>query len=133
MGAEQVTGNDTAQSSVAELTVEVNGQHFEVVVEDSPQATGGSGDTAGRAGNNASGGGTSNVAVAGAITADMQGTILSIAAEEGDEVSEGDVVCVLEAMKMETEVVASTSGIVESVPIAEGDSVDMGDTLVTLE
>jgi acetyl-CoA/propionyl-CoA carboxylase biotin carboxyl carrier protein len=63
----------------------------------------------------------------------MQGTILSVAVEPGDEVAAGDVVCVLEAMKMENDVVAASRGTVESVPIAEGNSVDMGDTLVTLE
>jgi acetyl-CoA/propionyl-CoA carboxylase biotin carboxyl carrier protein len=43
------------------------------------------------------------------------------------------VVCVLEAMKMENDIVAERGGIVARVPIAEGDSVDMGDTLVELE
>jgi len=38
----------------------------------------------------------------------MQGTILSVEVEEGDEIAQGDVVCVLEAMKMENDVVAST-------------------------
>jgi acetyl-CoA/propionyl-CoA carboxylase biotin carboxyl carrier protein len=73
------------------------------------------------------------VAASGAITAEMQGTVLSVAVEPGDEVAAGDVVCVLEAMKMENDVVASTGGTVASVPVAEGDSVDMGDTLVVLE
>jgi acetyl-CoA/propionyl-CoA carboxylase biotin carboxyl carrier protein len=67
------------------------------------------------------------------ITAEMQGTILSVTVAEGDEVQPGDVVCVLEAMKMENDVVAERGGTVTSVPISAGDSVDMGDTLVVLE
>jgi acetyl-CoA/propionyl-CoA carboxylase biotin carboxyl carrier protein len=63
----------------------------------------------------------------------MQGTVLSVDVAEGDDVTEGDVICVLEAMKMENDVVASTSGTVASVPVEEGNSVDMGDTLVVLE
>ena len=68
-----------------------------------------------------------------AIEAEMQGTILSVDVSEGDEVAAGDVVCVLEAMKMENDVVAERGGTVSSVHIAEGDSVDMGDVLVVLE
>ena len=63
----------------------------------------------------------------------MQGTILSVEIEEGDEVESGDVLCVLEAMKMENDVVASSGGVVEQILIGEGDSVDMGDTLVVID
>ena len=67
------------------------------------------------------------------ITAEMQGTILSVEIEEGDEVESGAVLCVLEAMKMENDVVASSGGVVEQILIGEGDSVDMGDTLVVID
>jgi oxaloacetate decarboxylase alpha subunit len=50
----------------------------------------------------------------------------------GDAVSEGQVVCILEAMKMETEVRAGTAGKVASIDIAVGDSVAVGQTLITL-
>jgi len=63
----------------------------------------------------------------------MQGTILSVDVDEGDEVAAGDVVCVLEAMKMENDVVAERGGTVVSVHAGEGDSVDMGDVLIVLE
>lgn len=130
----EATGGDSTQSATTEITVEVDGRRFDVVIEDGlPQATAESA----AAGADSSGGATresdTDLATAGAVTAEMQGTILSIAVEEGDEVAAGDVLCVLEAMKMENDVVASTSGTVESVPIEEGDSVDMGDTLIILE
>ena len=50
----------------------------------------------------------------------------------GDEVSEGQVVCILEAMKMETEVRAGAAGTVASIDVAVGDSVTVGQTLITL-
>jgi acetyl-CoA/propionyl-CoA carboxylase biotin carboxyl carrier protein len=52
---------------------------------------------------------------------------------EGDEVAAGDVVCVLEAMKMENDVVTEAGGTVTQVVVSEGDSVDMGDVLVVIE
>jgi len=67
------------------------------------------------------------------IDAEMQGTILSVEVAEGDVVEPGDVVCVLEAMKMENDVVAERGGTVTQVPIETGQSVDMGDVLVVLE
>jgi acetyl-CoA/propionyl-CoA carboxylase biotin carboxyl carrier protein len=63
----------------------------------------------------------------------MQGTILEVKVGEGDEVASGDVLCVLEAMKMENDVVASHAGTVSHVAVGEGESVDMGDVLVVIE
>ncbi len=118
------SGSSTETQS---MTVEVDGRRFDVVVED------GLPSGAGSAGGDGGDGGTQQVAAEGAMTAEMQGTILSVNVSEGDEVAQGDVVCVLEAMKMENDVVAATDGTVESVPIREGDSVDMGDTLIVME
>jgi acetyl-CoA/propionyl-CoA carboxylase biotin carboxyl carrier protein len=67
------------------------------------------------------------------IEAEMQGTILSVDVEPGDEIESGDVVCVLEAMKMENDVVSQHSGKVTEVSIEEGESVDTGDLLIALE
>ena len=67
------------------------------------------------------------------ITAEMQGTILSVDVAEGEAVAAGDVVCVLEAMKMENDVVAERGGTVSELLVAEGDSVDMDDVLAVLE
>ncbi|MFB6085019.1 MAG: acetyl-CoA carboxylase biotin carboxylase subunit [Halorientalis sp.] len=130
-------GGDAPSASTDEIAVEVDGKRFDVVVEEglprAPRGGDAGGSSGGGAGGDSSGGAASDVAAAGAITAEMQGTVLSVAVDPGDEIAAGDVVCVLEAMKMENDVVASTSGTVASVPVAEGDSVDMGDTLVVLE
>lgn len=66
------------------------------------------------------------------IEAPMQGKIVSVKVTEGEMVNSGDVVAVLEAMKMENEIVASEAGTVASVNVAAGQSVDVGDVIVTL-
>ena len=73
------------------------------------------------------------VATGGAtIDAQLAGNVYKINVVPGQALSEGDVVVILEAMKMETEVRASCAGTVASVDVREGDSVQVGDTLVTL-
>src|SRR4051794_24441838 len=67
------------------------------------------------------------------LPAPLQGTILKVAVEKGAEVSEGDLICVIEAMKMENEITAHRSGKVEDLPIAEGAAVGAGDTLAVIK
>jgi biotin carboxyl carrier protein len=67
---------------------------------------------------------------AGAVTAIMPGKIIRVLVKEGDEVQEGDVLCVLEAMKMENELRASKSGVVKEVTVEPGSDVEMGEVLV---
>jgi acetyl-CoA/propionyl-CoA carboxylase biotin carboxyl carrier protein len=63
-------------------------------------------------------------AVAGtAVTAPMQGTIVQVAVEEGQQVEEGDLVAVLEAMKMENRVTAHRAGVVTGLAVAPGDAI----------
>ena len=67
------------------------------------------------------------------VTAPMQGTIIRVLVETGDQVEVGDPICVLEAMKMENNVNAEKSGVVKKVVANTGDSVGIGDTLVIIE
>ena len=67
-----------------------------------------------------------------AVPAALAGTIFKVSVKPGDTVQEGDLLLVLEAMKMETEVVAPQAGQVASVAVREGDAVAVGDTLVQL-
>ena len=67
-----------------------------------------------------------------AVTAPLQGTIASVAVTEGQRVKSGDILVVIEAMKMENEILAPTDGTVASVSVKKGDSVAAGDLLVTL-
>jgi biotin carboxyl carrier protein len=70
---------------------------------------------------------------AGAVTAIMPGKIIRVLVKEGDEVQEGDVLCVLEAMKMENELRAGKSGVVKEVIVEPGSDVEMGEVLVVVE
>jgi len=63
----------------------------------------------------------------------LQGTVLKVAVEQGAEVGEGDLICVIEAMKMENEIVAHRAGKVTSLNVAEGAAVSSGDVLAVIE
>jgi biotin carboxyl carrier protein len=63
----------------------------------------------------------------------MPGTILNVSVTVGQSVKKGDVLCILEAMKMENEIVAPRDGVVAGVSTSKGASVNAGDPLVGLE
>jgi biotin carboxyl carrier protein len=63
------------------------------------------------------------------IPAPMPGTILSIKVQAGDKVKKGQVLCILEAMKMENEIMTGADGVISSVAINTGDSVNTGQVL----
>lgn len=66
------------------------------------------------------------------IKAPMPGTILDIKVNEGQEVKSGEVLVILEAMKMENELVALKDGVVQSINVSKGASVNSGDVLITI-
>jgi len=68
----------------------------------------------------------------GIVTAQMPGTVVEIHVHQGDKVSRGQKLLILEAMKMENEIVAPTDGIVRDIQVAKGASVNAGDILVIL-
>jgi biotin carboxyl carrier protein len=70
---------------------------------------------------------------AGAITSQMTGRIIRVDVEPGRQVKEGDVLLIIEAMKMENEVLAPAAGTVKEVAVAAGARVSEGDLLVILD
>lgn len=63
----------------------------------------------------------------------LPGTVVKIAVAEGDEVAEGDVILVIEAMKMETEIKAPKAGVVREISVSQSQVVAAGDTLAMIE
>jgi len=111
-------------------TIEVNGKRFDVKmwvpefasgpVKKSNKPTRGSGGS----------GGSAN---SGDVAAPMQGTIVKVSVEVGQQVAVGDSVVVLEAMKMENQITAEKAGKVTKVNVKVGDKVGSGDILVVIE
>jgi biotin carboxyl carrier protein len=66
------------------------------------------------------------------ITAEMVANVLTVSVAAGDAVAAGDIVVLLESMKMEIPVLAETAGVVSAVKVAPGDVVQEGDVLVEL-
>lgn len=67
------------------------------------------------------------------ISAPMPGSVFEVKVEEGDSVAEGDVLLILEAMKMENEIMAPRAGKVVAVNTSKGEAVNTGDPLISLE
>ena len=70
--------------------------------------------------------------VEGGVFSSMMGTVLKIKVSEGDEVAEGDVLAVIEAMKMENDVCSPRNGVVREIMVTEGDGVEAGDILMII-
>jgi biotin carboxyl carrier protein len=69
----------------------------------------------------------------GAVTAIMPGKIIRLLVSQGDEVATGDVVCILEAMKMENELKAPRAGVVQALHVQPGQDVEMGAVVAEIE
>jgi biotin carboxyl carrier protein len=117
--------------------VVVDGEAYDVLLEADRAVVGGiahslvvEGLEAERAGPRAS---ASVAAGEGAVTAIMPGKIIRVLVAEGDEVSEGDVVCILEAMKMENELKAPKAGSIKALHVELGQDVELGAVLAEIE
>ena len=121
-----------------DVDVEVNGKRFSVKVfvpESQAGAVVAGAGTGGASRPRRSGGsgGAGAGGGSGAVSVPMQGTIVKILVEVGQEVEAGTTVCVLEAMKMENNITADKAGTVKEIKVAPGDSVGSGDVVVVIE
>ncbi len=117
------------------VVVEVGGRRLEVSLPgDLAIGGGGGGQVAAKAKPRKRAGGKSAAAVSGdAVTAPMQGTIVKVAVTDGQQVAAGELVVVLEAMKMENPVTAHKAGAVTALSVAPGDAVTQGTVLLEIK
>jgi acetyl-CoA/propionyl-CoA carboxylase biotin carboxyl carrier protein len=134
-GKSDAAGDDPSEEDPRvrkDVVLEVNGKRFEVaawVPESAGVSVSQKPAKARRSGSSGSG----TKSGSGQVTVPMQGTIVKILVEVGQEVSEGEVVVVLEAMKMENNINADKSGTVSEVRIGPGDTVGAGDVVVVID
>jgi acetyl-CoA/propionyl-CoA carboxylase biotin carboxyl carrier protein len=107
------------------VPVEVDGRRFEVKLlrPEPPHAE------LARRRRGRSGDGRHHAAAREAVVSPMQGTVLAVEVREGDEVREGQVICVVEAMKMENEITAHRHGLVTGLSVAPGEPVTTGQVI----
>ncbi len=127
-----------------DVDVEVDGRRFKVKVwvpDLGPTIVAGGAAPGGRAGaptgrsrpRPGGGGGSGGAAASGNVMVPMQGTIVKILVAEGDTVEVGQAICILEAMKMENNVLAEKAGKVKEIKVQTGQAVGAGDTVAIIE
>jgi acetyl-CoA/propionyl-CoA carboxylase biotin carboxyl carrier protein len=137
IGAAPAAAGEEAEALVErKTTVEVNGKRFDVkmwIPESQMVASAGPAKakkaTRAAGGGGGAGGGTGS----GDVVVPMQGTIVKVLVEVGQEVEAGQAVVVLEAMKMENQIQAEKSGKVKEIKVAAGDTVGSGDVVAVIE
>ena len=128
-------GDDEAEKVERDYAVEVSGRKFDVKVIGEAFAGGAVAGPANGAGaappkrgerKKSAGGGPDQ------ITSPLQGNMWKVVVSEGDEVEEGQLLCIIEAMKMENEINAHKAGTIAELPITEGEPIKTGDPIATI-
>ena len=138
--AEEVPGSDSedvpgSDSEVAErqYKVEVGGKLFDVkVIGEAGPGGRNSADGPRRPPRRERAGGAAAAASSESLASPLQGTVLRVAVEKDQEVEEGALICVIEAMKMENEITAHRSGKVTELGVSEGGSVSSGEVIAII-
>jgi acetyl-CoA/propionyl-CoA carboxylase, biotin carboxylase, biotin carboxyl carrier protein len=131
-------GAEEAASVQHDYTVEVSGRRFDVKVIGPPFAGGAAaavngaapaGRAAPKRGERKSGGGGAG---ADTLESPLQGNLWKVVVEQGAVVEEGQLICIIEAMKMENEITAHKAGTIAELPITEGAPISAGDTIAVI-
>ena len=126
-------GADGGEKAERSYAVEVDGRLHRVKVIGAAAGDGGPAPAAKRPPRRERAGGGAGGASGPALASPLQGTILKVAVDEGAEVEEGALICVIEAMKMENEIAAHRAGKVGALAIRQGAAVNAGDQICTIE
>jgi acetyl-CoA/propionyl-CoA carboxylase biotin carboxyl carrier protein len=138
--AAPASGDEEPELEERTYTVEVSGKRFDVVVHGEPIAAGGwAGTQSGvngaartapkrerKSGGGGGGGGDT-------LASPLQGNVWKVLVEQGAEVEEGALVCIIEAMKMENEIFAHKAGKIAELAVQEGGAVKSGDTIAVIK
>jgi acetyl-CoA/propionyl-CoA carboxylase biotin carboxyl carrier protein len=129
---DQPPDEEDGEKVAREYAVEVSGRRFDVTVIGEAIAANGAAPAARKAPRRErkSGGGAG---APGELVSPLQGTVLRVAVEQGAQVDEGALICVIEAMKMENEITAPSAGTVEELGVSEGGSIATGDTIAVIK
>jgi acetyl-CoA/propionyl-CoA/long-chain acyl-CoA carboxylase, biotin carboxylase, biotin carboxyl carrier protein len=140
--AESLASSEDDETVEQSYTVEVSGRKFDVKVI-GPPFGGGSFAANGaappsrpaprRAGRAAAGGDGNPPARADELTSPLQGNMWKVLVEQGQTVEEGQLVCIIEAMKMENEITAHKAGVIEQLAVKEGDPITSGATIAVIK
>jgi acetyl-CoA/propionyl-CoA carboxylase biotin carboxyl carrier protein len=131
-------GDEDSATVEQTYTVEVSGRKFDVKVIGPPPiagaapANGAAAPAASRPRRAERQNGRKSTGSGDALSSPMQGSIWKVPVKQGQQVAEGDVVTIIEAMKMENEITAHKAGVIAELPIREGDSIASGDTLAVI-
>jgi acetyl-CoA/propionyl-CoA carboxylase biotin carboxyl carrier protein len=128
-------GEEPVEKVTKSYLVEVSGKRYDVKVEGEAGGFGAGAAPAAakKAPKRAERSASSNGGSSENLTSPLQGTVFKVTTAVGAEVAEGDVLFIIEAMKMENEITAHRSGKVDSLAAGEGDSVSAGDTLAIIK
>ena len=133
--AKPAEGSEEEEKAERTYQVEVNGRLHSVKVIGAAAPAGGGTNGAGAKRppkrEKKAGGGSS--ASGNDVVAPLQGTMFKVNVEKGQDVEEGAIICVIEAMKMENEITAHKSGKITALNVAEGQPISSGDPIATIE
>jgi acetyl-CoA/propionyl-CoA carboxylase, biotin carboxylase, biotin carboxyl carrier protein len=134
-GGAAAADEDEDGKATRDYKVEVGGKLFDVKVigEALPVAAGGGAQGLKKPPKRERKAGGGAAASGDSLVSPLQGNVFKVPVEQGQEVAEGDLICVIEAMKMENEITAHKAGKITELPAAEGAAVNAGDLLAKIE